>query len=91
MRFTVSLSGPSAKQVKVNFATADGTALAPGDYGHTTGTVIFQPGATAKDVTVISVEDAIDEPNETYTVALSSPVNGTLGDASGTGTINDDD
>ena len=91
MRFTVSLSGPSAKQVKVNFATADGTALAPGDYTHTTGTVIFQPGATSKDVTVISVEDAIDEPNETYTVALSSPVNGGFGDASGTGTINDDD
>ena len=42
----------------------------PATTGHTNGTVIRQPGATAKDVTVISVEDAIDEPNETYTVAL---------------------
>jgi hypothetical protein len=30
--FTVSLSTPSAQQVTVDFATANGTALTPGDY-----------------------------------------------------------
>jgi hypothetical protein len=91
MRFTISLSAASQKQVTVDYATADGSAAAPGDYASKSGTLTFQPGQTSKDVTVNSVEDAIDEPNETYTLDLSNPTNGGFGDNSGTGTINDDD
>ena len=83
--------GGELKQVKVDYATADGTATAPGDYTAKSGTLTFQPGETTENVTVDSVEDLIDEPNETYTLDLSNPLNGAFGDNSGTGTINDDD
>ena len=37
------------------------------------------------------LDDTLDEPDETFTVILSRPVNATLGDDEGTGTITDDD
>ena len=38
-----------------------------------------------------TTDDATDEANETFTLTLSSPTNATLGTATATGTINDDD
>ena len=50
--FTVSLSAPSEDVVTVDFATADGTAVAGVDYANTFGTLTFQPGETSKTITV---------------------------------------
>ena len=91
MRYTVTLSAASAKQVKVDYATADAGATNPDDYGSVGGTLSFSPGQTSKTVVVDSVEDLIDEPNETYTLDLSNPFNATFGDNSATGTIVNDD
>jgi alpha-tubulin suppressor-like RCC1 family protein len=90
--FTVSLSAASGQTVTVAAATADGTALAGSDYvaaGPTTLT--FAPGDTAKTFSVTVSGDAVDESNETFTVALFSGSNATISDASGLGTILDDD
>ncbi|HEX6354737.1 Calx-beta domain-containing protein [Actinophytocola sp.] len=91
--FTVSLlGGPSPTPVTVNYATANGTAAAPADYAVTGGTVTFAPGETSKPVTVPVVPDAVDEPNETFTLNLSSPSTGVgIVDGQGVGTIVDDD
>ena len=89
--FDVTLSAASEKQVKVNYATAPGTATSPADYTAISGTLTFAPGVTSLPLSVSSVEDALDENNETFTVDLSTPVNVTLGDASGSATITDDD
>jgi hypothetical protein len=89
--FTVALSGASGQTVTVNYATADGTATAGGDYVAATGTVTFLPGETSKDITVQVNGDATDEPNETFFVNLSGAVNATISDAQGQGTIVDDD
>jgi len=89
--FTVSLSQASAQTVTVNFASADGTATTPGDYTATSGSLTFAPGATTQTITVPVVGDTINEPNETFTVILSAPANATLGTATGTGTIQNDD
>jgi hypothetical protein len=89
--FTVSLSVPSNAATSVTYATADGSALAPGDYTSKTGSVTIAAGATSKTVTVGVKGDGIEEPNETFTVNLSNPVNATLGDAQGVGTIVNDD
>ena len=46
--FTVTLSAPSGNTVTVDYATADGSAIAPGDYVSVSGTVTFNPGETTK-------------------------------------------
>ncbi len=89
--FTVTLSAASGQTVTVSYATANQTAVAPGDYTAASGNVTFTPGQTTRTVVVQVLGDTIDEPNETFLVNLSNPVNATLGDAQGVGTINDDD
>jgi hypothetical protein len=89
--FTVSLSAASAGPVTVDYATADGSAKAPGDYTATTGTLTFAAGELSKQVAVVVVGDTLDELHETYSLDLSNPVGATLGDARGAGTILDND
>ena len=50
--FTVVLSAASEDVVTVDFATADGTAVAGVDYAATSGTITFLPGETSKTFTV---------------------------------------
>jgi ribosomal protein L35AE/L33A/disulfide oxidoreductase YuzD len=89
--FTVTLSPLSGRQVTVHYATADGTAGAPGDYTATSGDLTFASGDTSETITVPVKGDLLDEDNETFTVELSNPGNATIADAEGTGTITDDD
>ena len=89
--FTASLSAPSGKQVTVDASTADGTAAAPGDYTALSAPVTFAPGDTSETVTVHVAGDALDEPDETFSVNLQNPVDATLADGQGSGTITDDD
>jgi hypothetical protein len=44
--FTVTLSGRERQTVTVDFATANGSAIAPGDYASNGGTLTFNPGTT---------------------------------------------
>jgi uncharacterized delta-60 repeat protein len=89
--FTVGLSTASSQTVTVNYATADGTANAPTDYQTASGTLTFAPGEISKTVTVFVNGDTTIEPNETFTVNLSSAVNATILGGVGTGTIITDD
>jgi hypothetical protein len=91
LAFPVTLSAPSAFPVTVGFATTNGTAAGPGDFVPTSGTLSFAAGETERSVAVQVVRDLQDEEDETFAVALSSPTNGTLGDASAAGLIRDDD
>ena len=89
--FTVSLSAVSGQTVTVNYATANGTATAPQDYTAGSGTVTFAAGVTSQTVTVVVAGDLLDEVNETFVVNLTVPVNVTIADAQGAGTITDND
>lgn len=90
--FTASLSAVSGQQVTVPFATAPGTATFPADFAALSGTLTFAPGTTTQLITINVNGDTIDEDNESFTVALSAPVNATLGATStGTATIQNDD
>jgi Calx-beta domain/FG-GAP-like repeat/FG-GAP repeat len=89
--FTVTLSAPSSKSVGVNYATADGTATANGDYGRVQRTLVFGPGETSKTITVAVQGDQTHEPDETFFVNLSNAVNATVADAQAQGTIIDND
>ena len=81
--FTVTLSAASTQTVTVNYATAAGTATAGTDYQSLSGTLSFAPGQTSKTVTVNAVGDTAIEPNETFTLSLSNPVNASISRARG--------
>ncbi len=89
--FTVSLSAASGLPVSVDFTTLDGSAAQPGDYTLTTGTLMIPPMTATAPILVPIVGDTSMEPDETFTVSLSLPLNATIADGSGTGTITDDD
>ena len=95
LRFTVRLNAASGRQVTVAYADAGtGTATSGTDYtALPAGTLTFAAGTTTRTIDVAVTGDAVDEPNETVEVTLSSPVNAVLaaGAATGTGTIADDD
>src|SRR5205085_1778474 len=88
--FTVSLTNASSSSVSVNFATADGIASAPADYTAQSGTLTFNPGVLTQTITVVVKGDTLDEVDETFVVNLSNPINATIGDDQGLGTIADD-
>lgn len=90
--FTVSLSSPFSQTISVQYATADGTAtVADNDYQATSGTLTFAPGEITKTVTVLIKGDTKIEPDETFFVNLTNPVNATIGAGQGVGTIINDD
>jgi ribosomal protein L24E len=92
LTFTVSLTVPdNAKPVSVNFATADRSARAPDDYQATNGTLTFQPGETAKPVTVQIKGDTLREADETFSLILSTPANAALGRTEAFATIADNE
>jgi hypothetical protein len=89
--FTVTLSAASSSTITVNFATADATATAGSDYQSRSGTLTFASGETSKTITVAVNGDTTVEPDETFSVNLSSPTNATITRGQGTGTIKNDD
>lgn len=91
LRFTVSLSAASSQDVTVLFTTSNGSAVAPSDYRTKSVTVKILAGKTSKPVAVVVNGDVAVEPNETFTVTLTNPVGGTIGDGTATGTITNDD
>ena len=91
LEFRVALDQAALEEVRVDWATADGTAQAGADYRAASGSLTFGVGEISKTVSVTASGDNVDEPNETFTVRLSNASGATLGKAVGTGTITDDD
>ncbi len=90
--FTITLSAPLPTGTTVFYATADGTAVAPSDYTLKSGSVTIPTGKTSASVTVVVNGDASVEPDETFTLALTSvPPGITVADGTGLGTIRNDD
>jgi hypothetical protein len=89
--FAVTLSRAATQKVQVGWKTASFSANLA-DYAQGSGTLVFQPGQTAKNVSVVVKGDLRDEPNEAFSVLLEKPVGGQIGAAkSGFGIITDDD
>jgi hypothetical protein len=90
--FTVTMSQASAANVTFKATTTNGTAIAPGDFtAFTNKAFTITAGQTTKTVAVTIVRDANVEPNETFTITLSSPVGATISDGTAIGTITNDD
>jgi uncharacterized repeat protein (TIGR01451 family) len=91
--FTVSLSAPAGPGgVTFDVATANNTAVAPGDY--TTNSLTGQTipaGSSTYSFTVLVNGDTAAEANETFFVNVTNVTGANVTDGQGTGTINNDD
>jgi len=85
--FTVTLSAASTQTVTVDFATADGTAIAGTHYVSQSGTLFFQPTETLKTISIVVNGNTTVEPDKTFFVNLSNPVGATIAKTQGVGTI----
>ena len=92
LNFEVSLSQPSRERVTVDFATSSGTARSGTDFRAVSRMVTFPAHSRDSQSVLVSLRnDRTREPDETFTVTLTNPVGATLGDATATGTIRNDD
>jgi hypothetical protein len=91
LTFEVVLSKPGEQTITVDYATADGTAVAGLDYAPQASTLTFAPGETSKTITIMVLGDAVYEANETLLVNLTGAANATIVTAQGVGTIINDD
>ena len=89
--FAVTLSRAASATVVVAYATADGSATAGSDYTARKGELTFDPGETAKTVSVAVLDDAHDEGEETMRLRLSAASGAVIADGVATGTIENTD
>jgi titin len=90
--FTVTRSGDLTGTSDIFYSTANGNASAGTDYTAIPLTKLhFNASQASAQVTVKVTGDTAVESNETFTVNLSSPANATITNATGTGTITNDD
>jgi uncharacterized repeat protein (TIGR01451 family) len=103
VEIVVTRAGDVTSPANVNFATADTAGLAACsvangkasercDYGSTVGTLRFAAGEASKSIFVPVVNDVNLEGDETFTLALLSPIGAQMGSIPNvTVTINDND
>lgn len=97
MVFTVSLSATSMTNSSATYALNNGTATGGAtcsgstDFVNIGGTLTISAGSTSGTIAVPVCGDITYEGDESFTVALSSPVNAILGTATTNGTILNDD
>ena len=83
MRFEVRLAPASGRMVTVQYGTADVTATRGNDYTAASGMLTFRAGTTVRTVAVPITDDALDEPEEQFTVTLQAAVNAIVSDGAG--------
>jgi probable HAF family extracellular repeat protein len=94
--FAVTLSSAPTATVRLNFATANGSAVTPGDYIATSGSLSFAPGETSKTITVGVKGEKLREGQEVFYVNLSNAVGAYIPQSwgvnvQGTGVVKNDD
>ena len=83
-------------EVRVDYATRSGTAVAGQDFTPIAGTLVFRPSESrrrtaSKRLCVKVLDDAHDEGVEQMTLVLSNPVRASLVDGTATGSISNTD
>jgi chitinase len=92
VRIPITLTQPADAPVTVLVNSANGSASKGSDYTRLVDKLVTIPtGATGADVSVTIKGDMTVEPDETFTLTLSDPTGATIGRATGTNVILDDD
>jgi PKD repeat protein len=88
---TFTVSRPNGPAASVDVSASAGSAKTPSDFTAAPTTLNFASGQTSQPYVVTINQDQRDEFTEHYRVNLSNPVNATITDGTGLGTIVDDD
>jgi hypothetical protein len=89
--FTVHAGGKGFKEASVEYGTVDGSASESQDYTSSVGRVSFANGHRDQRVSVPVLGDTVDEADERFSLVLAQPIKAVFTDATGVGTILDDD
>ena len=89
--FTFTLSQRINSPVTLQYATADGTALAGSDYIAKAGNVTFKRNKLTAKIKIKVRMDVLNEANETFLINLWTPSLGLIVDDKAIGLIIDDD
>jgi Leucine-rich repeat (LRR) protein len=74
---TVTRTGSNDGAVSIDYATSDGTAIAPDDYTQSTGTLYWSDSDDVdKTFTINIISDSQPENDETFIVSLANPTGG---------------
>jgi hypothetical protein len=85
---TVTRLGGSDGTVTVNYATADGTAIAGTNFQQASGTLRFGPGVTSQTIPIFLLNDPHANGTFSATLSLSSPAGAFLDTTQTTTTLN---
>jgi secreted trypsin-like serine protease len=88
-RFTLTLARASTVPVAVTWATVGETATTGADFTGARGVVEFTPGQATASIDIPVTADKRVEPDETFRLQLSKPVNVWLAGATATATVID--
>ena len=88
---TVNLDMASPLTTTVQYSLTNGTAVAGQDFVASSGTLTFTPGSLSENINLTLLPDDLPEPNETFSLTLSTVVNGKLGVETAVFTLEDDD
>ena len=91
LAFRITLSQAAGHPVAVRWRTEAGTAQAGADFASAQGSETFGSGETARTVEVQTLDDAHDDPGETFRVLLSDVQGAVVGDGEAVGTIRNRD
>jgi CSLREA domain-containing protein len=82
VQVTINRAGDLSGVATLDYATADGTASERQDYTTALGTLRFEPGEASKTVSILLVDDAKAEGEQTFLLKLSNVTGGaSLGSA----------
>jgi hypothetical protein len=76
---TVTRSGDTSNACSVSWSVTGGSATSGADYSPASGTLNFAAFETFRNISLLIVDDALVESNETVNLALSGAVNATIG------------
>lgn len=85
--FVLDVNPLSNKDISVHYATKDGSAVSSKDYTTVSGTLTITAKELSGYIDVVVTADSLRQDDQSFTLELSSPVNGTLSVSQVTGTI----
>ena len=84
---TVSLNNPSSQEIRVNYTTTPVNASSNLDYTSQTRTLIIPANSSTATIRIPLLDDNLNEPDESFIVSLSNPVNASINPTAAIGDV----